>query len=85
MPWYCWKYPHLRVTDKQLKMRGRNTNISHHHYSEDTNIGKVICAICHIPCVCPARVAKIDKDWLPHCDPLYQPRCDYVENCFYNK
>ena len=57
----------------------------HYHYRVDPNIGKDLCAICWIPCACPACVGQLDKHWLPNCAPLSQPSYSRDENYYCRK
>ena len=66
-------------------MRGRNNIILPYHYMVDPELGKGVCAICQIPCACPACVHQLDKYWLPTIHISSQPRYEHVEKFYYNK
>ena len=66
-------------------MMGINTIILHYNYRADIELGKCVCTIIQITCVCQACIAKLDEYWLPNIAPSSQPRYDRVENCYNNK
>ena len=73
MSWDNQKYTRHPVAAKKFKMRGSNTFILNYHYRVDPKHGKYVCAICRVPCTCPACVDQLDKYFLPNCAPSYQP------------
>ena len=83
--WDCQKFCHHPVAAENFVVRGRNTLISIYHYRVYPKLGKVVCVIFRIPCVCPACVDKLDKYWLPNCAPSSQPRYARDENCYFKK
>ena len=78
MYWYYREFCHHPVAADWYETEGRNTIPSNCHYRIDTNLGKGVCEICHIPCVFPYCVAQLDKELLIHCFPSYQPRYAFV-------
>ena len=69
MYWDYWKFPCHPIAAEKFEMRRRNEIILHNHYRVYPKLGKGVCAIIQIPCVCPDCVAKIDKDWSSNCVP----------------
>ena len=59
--------------------------MSNYRYRVDLELGKCVCAIFLIPCVCTSCVSQLDKYWIPAIPPSPQPRYSHVESCYYNK
>ena len=61
MSWEYIYFPCHPDAAEWYKMRVRDTIIFYHHYRVDPNIGKGVCTILWIICVCPGFVSQLDK------------------------
>ena len=87
-----WKYifdtsqfPALLFCGSHPKPRGSSRLSKHYHLRFDPKLGRVIFAICRIPCACVGCTSMLDKPCISSIPSTNQARYQPVTNCTYWK